>query len=45
MAYSILVPGPGIEPGLQYWKHGVLITGLPENSLVPQRYRDSQIVT
>ena len=29
----ILVPWPGIEPSPQLWKHGVLTTGLPANSL------------
>ena len=37
-ACRILVPGPGIEPGLQYWKHGVLTTGLPGNSSLKTFY-------
>ena len=34
MALRILVPQPGIEPGLLQWKHQVLTTGLPGNSLL-----------
>ena len=30
----ILVPRPGIEPGPQQWKHWVLTTGKPGNSLI-----------
>ena len=32
-ACEILVPGPGVEPGPWQWKHRVLTTGLPRNSL------------
>ena len=30
---GILVPPPGTEPGPQQWKHRVLTTGLPGNSM------------
>ena len=32
---GILVPQPGIEPGPRQWKHQLLTTGLPGNSLDP----------
>ena len=33
MAFRILVPQPGIEPGLWKWKLQILTPGLPGNSL------------
>ena len=32
VVFGILVPRPGIEPGPQQWKYGVLTTGPPGNS-------------
>ena len=31
-AYRILVPQPGVKPGLRQWRHRVLTTGPPGNS-------------
>ena len=42
-ACGILVPWPGIEPGLWQWNHWVLTTGLPRKSLFSFLFRSNDL--